>query len=203
MNIKVDARGLQCPKPVIETKKALNNIGDEILTTIVDNEVAKENVKKLAISMDYMVDIIEDNNEFHLNISKDLSRVKLDNIDMGNDKLSKKENANHVILIGKDKMGEGDEVLGNILMKGYIYSLTECEPYPKALLFVNSGVNLTIDESEVLDHLKVLQDKGIELLSCGTCLDFYGYKDRLAIGEVTNMYTIVELTSSASNTITI
>ena len=196
MNSKVDARGLMCPKPVIETKKALDKIDGGIITTIVDNKIAKENVRKLAQSMNYYVDVKEIDTDFHISISKEQGTV------IEREMLS--ENiGDFVIIVGKDKMGSGSDELGDILMRGYIYTLTEAKPYPKAILFINSGIKLTIDTSEVLDDLKVLEDKGVQLLSCGTCLDYYGYKDRLAIGEVTNMFTIVELTNTSSNAITI
>lgn len=197
MNIKVDARGMQCPKPVIETKKAFDSISDGVITTVVDNEIARENVKKLAGSMNYEVNIEEIKGDFYLNINKGKTSSLTISKEKGN------QTEDFVILIGKDTMGSGDDTLGNILMKGYIYTLTETKPYPKAILFVNSGIKLTIDSSEVLDHLTQLKESGVELLSCGTCLDFYGYKDNLAIGEVTNMYNIVEMTNTAGKTITI
>ncbi len=81
--------------------------------------------------------------------------------------------------------------------------LTEVEPYPKALLFLNSGVNLTVTDSPVIEHLRVLESKGVEILSCGTCLDYFNLKDKLGVGGVTNMYTIVETMNKAKNTISL
>ena len=102
-----------------------------------------------------------------------------------------------ILIIGKTGQ------LGSVLLKGYFYTLTECNPYPKAILFVNAGIKLTVEESPVLDHIRNLETLGVEILSCGTCLDFYGLKDKLAVGDVTNMYTIVEHMNKASNTIRI
>lgn len=197
MNSKVDARGLACPKPVIETKKALDKIDGGVIITIVDNKIAKENVQKLAKSMNYQTEVKELDSDFHISISKDID------ISIKEEVIPKEDIGDFVVFIGKDKMGTGADELGDILMRGYIYTLTEAKPYPKAILFVNRGVNLTVNTSEVLEDLKILEDNGVQLLSCGTCLDYYGYKDKLAIGEVTNMFTIVEMTNTASNTITI
>ncbi len=110
---------------------------------------------------------------------------------------------NQVIVFGSDKFGEGNAELGEILIKGYIYSLMECPPYPKAMLFINSGVKLTALDSPVIEDLRELESKGVEILSCGTCLDFYNIKDKLCVGGVTNMYAIVEMMNSAGNTIKI
>jgi len=196
MEIRVDARGMQCPRPVIETKKALEKINEGEIITIVDNEIAKENVSKLAKSLNYDVDIQEIDGEYHLSIHKGF---------VEKDYYPQRRNSfkDMSILIGKDTMGEGSDELGRILMKGYIYTLTEIKPYPKSILFINSGVKLTTQDSEVLDHIRKLEGEGVEILSCGTCLDYFNLKDKLAVGGVTNMYTIVEKMNEAKNTIRI
>ena len=200
MKREVDARKQACPKPVIMTKKALDDIADGVVTTIVDNEIAKENVSKLAKSLNYEYKVEKGQaDEYYIHITK--GEVA---------KESYEDNAcppnifkDLVIVFGNDKLGEGSDELGNILMKGYIYTLTESTPFPSALLFLNSGVRLTVEGSPVLDDLKKLQSEGVEILSCGTCLDFYNLKDKLSVGEVTNMYTIVEKMKNATNTITL
>ncbi len=110
---------------------------------------------------------------------------------------------NQVIIIGNDKFGKGNDELGEILIKGYIYSLMECAPFPKAILFLNAGVKLTVESSPVVDNLRILESKGVEILSCGTCLDFYNLKDKLCVGGVSNMYAMVEMMNNANNTIMI
>ncbi|SCX82003.1 sulfurtransferase-like selenium metabolism protein YedF [Alkaliphilus peptidifermentans] len=201
MNTQIDARGLNCPLPVIHTKKALEAIEEGIITTIVDNEVAKENVAKLAKSLTLKVDIKESQGNYYINIFKDHS---LEGIhasgEINCDDLPKR---NLVILVTNTCFGEGSEELGKILMKGYIYTLTESTPYPKAIIFLNSGVKLAIEGSEVLENLRKLEANGVEILSCGTCLDYYKIKDKLLVGGVSNMYTIVEKLNNAKNTIKI
>lgn len=196
MKFEVDARGLQCPKPVVETKKAIEKINEGTIITIVDNEIAKENVSKLAKSLSYDVSVQEVDGDYHVNIYKGI---------LENDFIPKNMSSTRdlAILIGKDTMGEGSEELGNVLMKGYFYTLTEAKPYPKAILFINSAVKLTTEGSEVIEHIRTLEGEGVEILSCGTCLDYFNLKDKLVVGGVTNMYTIVEKINEAKNTIRI
>ncbi|MCT4595231.1 MAG: sulfurtransferase-like selenium metabolism protein YedF [Anaeromicrobium sp.] len=195
MNQEIDARGLQCPKPVIETKKVLDELQDGSIITIVDNEVAMKNVSKLAQSMAYNVEVKQIESDYHINIYKGSMEPVMT--------ISKNTNNETVILIGNETLGQGAEELGKILMKGYIYTITEYDPYPKSILFINSGVKLTIEGSEVIDYLRALEKEGVEILSCGTCLDYYKIKDKLAVGGVTNMYTIVDTLHSAKNKVTL
>ncbi|SET75294.1 selenium metabolism protein YedF [Natronincola peptidivorans] len=195
---EVDARGLNCPLPVIHTKKALEAINTGKVTTIVDNEVAKENISKLAKSMECKIDIQKNQGAYYIDIFKDHSIEKAPAIDLECDSLPKKD---LVILISKDRFGEGSEELGKVLMKGYIYTLTEVTPFPKAILFLNSGVNLVVEGSEVIEHLRNLEANGVEIISCGTCLDYFKVKNKLVVGGIGNMYTIVEKLNNAKNTI--
>ena len=100
-------------------------------------------------------------------------------------------------------MGKGNDELGEVLIKGYIYTLTETKPYPKHIVFINSGVKLTTRNEATIENLKILEEAGVEILSCGTCLDYYNLKDDLQVGSVTNMYTIVDITNNSSQTISI
>ncbi|MTI65016.1 MAG: sulfurtransferase-like selenium metabolism protein YedF [Firmicutes bacterium] len=201
MKKEVDARNVACPKPVIMTKKALDSMAEGTVTTIVDNEVAKENVSKLAKGSNFRckVEKTKDGN-FLINITKGINtegEEETTNI------CTPDTFSDMTIAITSDKMGKGKDELGNILMKGFIYTLTESIPYPSTILFYNTGVNLTVEGSEVLDDLKKLEDEGVEIISCGTCLDYLEVKDKLKVGEVSNMYTIVEKLKGASNTLTI
>jgi len=195
MNKQVDARGLSCPRPVIETKKILDQIGEGNVTTIVDNEIAVENVTKLAKSMAFDVKVKEIEGNYYIDIYKNMENNEIH--------LNNNRKKDLVILFGSESMGEGSKELGQVLMKGFIYTLTENKPYPKALLFVNSGVKLTTEGSEAIDYLRQLESEGVEVLSCGTCLDYFSLKNKLVVGGVTNMYTIVEKINGAKNTIRI
>lgn len=200
MNKEVDTRGMNCPLPVIHTKKALEAIETGKITTIVDNDVAKENVLKLAKSMDLKVDIKEAQGNYYIDIFKNqvTDLIGLESLDIQCNINNKKD---LVILISTDILGEGSEELGRLLMKSYLYALTEVKPYPKSVIFLNAGVKLAIEDSEAVEHIRTLESYGVEILSCGTCLDYFKIKDKLAVGGISNMYTIVEKLNNASNTI--
>ena len=180
---RLDCRGLACPLPVIETKKALAAVSD-VLEVLVDNQTAKENVVKFATGQQCGVSIEDADGDFCIRITKPLGVGSLPI-----------QGERRIWLITQDTLGHGSKELGTILMKSFFYTLTEQEP-PEKLLFINSGVMLTLADSPVLGHIKALAGKGAEVLSCGTCLDYYAVKDRLAVGTVTNMYTIVEAIAS-------
>lgn len=198
MKKEVDARGLQCPKPVIQTKKAIEALVSGQLTTVVDNEIAKENVTKYAKSLNLHYQVREIDGNYYIDIFKGELNIEEEPLPEAKPRIG-----THVVLVGKDKMGEGNDQLGEALIKGYFYTLTEMEPFPRAIMFLNSGIRLTIEDSAVLEHLRTLEMQGVEILSCGTCLDYYNVKDKLAVGGVTNMYTIVELMHKSSNAIRI
>lgn len=196
MFIEVDARGLGCPKPVINTKRELDKIEQGIVVTTVDNEIAKENILKLANSLNCETRILKD--------EKDLITVEIkkgENVIIEEPK--KEQLEDKCIFISSDKMGQGNDELGEVLIKGYIYTLTEAKPYPKSIIFVNSGVKLTAQNLSTIENLKILESAGVEILSCGTCLDYYNLKEDLKVGSVTNMYTIVDIMNNSSKTISI
>ncbi|KPU42937.1 SirA-like protein [Oxobacter pfennigii] len=186
----IDCRGLACPKPVILTKKELDAEEDTEVTTIVDNDVAVQNLKKFAESIGGKSKMEEKEGFFYVTITKTGDRCIISDDDK-----------NLVIFAGTDKLGSGDDKLGEALMKSYMFALCEADTIPKTIVFVNSGVKLTTEGSAVLESLEKLQSRGVEIMSCGTCLDFYNLKEQLKIGAITNMYTIVEKMNNASNTI--
>lgn len=192
--IEVDARGLACPKPVICTKKALEDNRGTTVTSIVDNETARENILKFAKSQHMETTVMEREGLWYIDLYQNGTEPAKELLPE-----QKPEIQDLVILIGSPQFGNGERELGEILMKGYMYTLTETKPYPKALLFVNSGVSLTLEDSPVLEHLRKLESVGVQILSCGTCLDYYKVKDRLSVGGVGNMYAIVELMNGARN----
>ncbi|MBK5251413.1 MAG: sulfurtransferase-like selenium metabolism protein YedF [Peptostreptococcaceae bacterium] len=187
---KVDARGLECPAPVIETKKIMEEGIEEILV-VVDNDTASRNIRRLADKKGY---------ELTEEIRDDGIYLKLKGKDSeaeGEVSLSENETGDWALLILSDRMGSGSDELGEILMKGYFYALTETKPFPKAVLFLNGGIKLALKGSSVLKDLKVLQEQGVEMLVCGTCLDYFEEKENLGIGVVSNMYDIVEKMNEA------
>ena len=188
--IKVNAVGEVCPKPVIMTKKALKEIESGVVEVSVDNVTSKENVEKMAKEMGHTFETREEGNVFIITITK--AGEKQENS-------SKEENI--VISIGADKMGEGEDELGKILIKGFIYALTEAETLPKTVLLYNKGVLLASTFEDTVKDLKVLEERGVEILSCGTCANFYHVQEQIKVGTLTNMYTILERQMKATKVI--
>lgn len=182
----VDCRGLACPQPVMTTKKALDQLQEGELLVLVDNAVSCNNVERFAQSQGCSVEVEERGENFSLRIRKGKVRQETE-------LPQEKEKARKVIVyINSHLMGNGDEALGAFLMKAFLKTLLDLETKPNRLVLVNSGVQLGSEESKVLDTLIALSEKGVEILSCGTCLDFYGLKGRLKVGVVSNMYEIIQ-----------
>lgn len=185
--------GKVCPVPVIETKKVLRTVeGKDGVLVLVDNEIATQNLEKMAKGMNLSCDIRK--------ISDSAYEVTIGGTEgeEGCQLMTAPELAGgYVVAIGSDRMGEGAEELGMKLIGSFIYSLTEQDVLPDAILFYNGGVKLTVEGSSAIDDLKALADKGVEILSCGLCLNYYELTEKLAVGSVTNMYRILELMRSS------
>ncbi|MEA1960096.1 MAG: sulfurtransferase-like selenium metabolism protein YedF [Bacillota bacterium] len=190
----VDARGLSCPQPVVLTKKALDISEIQEVITIVDNKTALENVSKLVNSMHFESNVDEKVDGYYIDILKGADLVEEE---------KQVSRGNTVILICSNLLGQGEAKLGNMLMKSFIYTLTQMEGELNAIIFMNSGVMLSTEGSELVEHIQVLESSGVEVLSCGTCLDFYNLGDKLKVGDVSNMYTITEKLMQASKVISV
>lgn len=190
MSTDIDARGLACPQPVIATKKALDAIVDGVVTTLVDNPAARENVVKFAAANGCGVSVEEQNGHYRIRITKGAPVASGHSGPASGP--ADRPAGETVYLITKDTLGHGSDELGAILMKSFFYTVRESQPLPRAILLVNGGVRLAVAGSPVLDHLDALAAAGVTVLSCGTCLDYFGLKDRLVIGGVTNMYSILD-----------
>lgn len=191
MSIKVDARGLNCPQPVILTKRAMDENAGEDIVTLVDNPAALENVCKLAKSQGYDYSVEKNGEDNSITMTKaccDCTEAVANNRDVA-------------ILVKSDLFGSDNDELGGILMKSFMYALTEMSSNISHLIFMNGGVRLTTEDSPVLEHLQILEESGVEILSCGTCLDFLQLKDKLSVGQVTNMYTAIETLTKAGKSL--
>ncbi len=182
---EIDARGLDCPEPVVKTRNALKE--DKEVKVIVDNKVAAQNVTKLAKKMNCKVDSSkEDENYFILRIKK-AKEVGEKSEDKGTD-----DSANKVYILTSETLGDGEEELGEFLMKGFISTLLEMDPLPAKVIFMNAGVKVPTLNMEAVESLKKLKEKGVTILSCGTCLDYYKLEEELKVGSISNMFEIVE-----------
>lgn len=197
---EVNAKGLACPQPLILTKKAVENSEEKDFLVIVDNDTAVKNLEKFAKSsnLNFRFEKKSDN-EFNVFVSKNSET----NLQEPTAFCSAEASSDTVIAISKDFMGNGSEELGKILIKGFVYTSSEYEKLPKTMVFFNSGVKLTCEDSPCIDDLQKLQDKGVEIISCGTCLDYFGLKEKLLVGEISNMYSIYETLFNAGKVINI
>ena len=213
--IVIDALGKPCPIPVIETKKVLIEQPGAAVSVMVDNFAAVENLKKLALGYSRVFSFIER--------SKEKYEVTIDNAAAAGNTVKtnrKTSSLNHLqheiaankpkggsgglaVVIGRDTMGAGAEELGKILIKGFIYSLSELETPPDYLIFFNSGAYLTSRDANTIDDLKKLEAKGTKIQTCGTCINFYELGEKLAVGEVVNMYDITLVLTSVSKVVNI
>ncbi len=196
----VDCRGMACPGPVISTKKAIEETESGRITVIVDNEVAKTNVAKFAAASALGAAVETKDGHYYISIVKG-SGQQVTGV-ASQTAASDAGNNSQVYLITQDTLGHGSPELGAVLINAFMTTLLEVKPLPAAILMINSGVKLTVKGSPVLDQLTTLAGRGVTILSCGTCLDYYQCKAELAVGEVTNMYTVVE-TISRNKTVTI
>ncbi|MGX6591644.1 sulfurtransferase-like selenium metabolism protein YedF [Cetobacterium ceti] len=189
--IKVDALGQTCPMPLIMTKKALREITEGIVEVSVDNFIAKENVEKLAKEMGFHYESIQEGDIYKITIHKVIKEIV------------KKENQedNTVVVIASDLMGEGDKDLGSTLMKGFIYTLSEMEELPKTIIFYNKGVTFVSENETTIKDLKNLEARGVNIISCGACLNFYHLQDKIQVGKISNMLTIIETQMKATKII--
>ncbi|MGI5882605.1 MAG: sulfurtransferase-like selenium metabolism protein YedF [Dethiobacteria bacterium] len=214
---ELDNRGLTCPMPVLKTRKALLEIrretaGKFTLLSIVDNEAAQENVTRMARKEGCQANVESRGDGIYIYISNE---VEYENNAEGEGPTGEpmknhipgpKDKSRHekkVILITSSRLGEGEGELGAILMRSFIFSVKEVDFLPDHILFMNSGVFLAVEGSPVLDELMEIEKKGVQLYSCGTCLDFYKLKDKLAVGQVTNMYDTVEILRDATKCLTL
>ena len=200
--ITVNAIGDQCPIPVVKTMKAVAAMTEPgTLEVHVDSEIPVQNLIRFAADRGLSVasEKMDDKHFVVKIIVTDPTATA-----------AKNENAvtcipdqrgNTVIAVGSNCMGSGDDNLGATLMKGYLYAVSQQEELPKTILFYNGGAKLTVEGAVSVEDLKNMEAQGVEILTCGTCLNFYGLGDKLAVGTVTNMYTIVEKLTNASKVI--
>lgn len=203
--IKISAIGKQCPVPLIMTKNAIAKNGAGEYLVEVDNKIAVQNLEKMA--KEYNFNFSFKNNEdkyFEVMLTvKDSSVVNEVKIE-GDSDIGCLENINSnntVVVISSDQMGQGDFDLGNVLIKGCIYAFSQLKEPPKTFIFYNSGVKLVCKGSDNIEDLKKLITKDVKIYACGTCLEHYGIKEKLEVGEVTNMYDIVDMLNNASKII--
>jgi selenium metabolism protein YedF len=191
----VDCRGLACPQPVIQSSKA----EAEKVTTIVDNATSMSNVSRMAAREGFAVEVVEEKDDgSYPHLSKVGDPLAEGTVLTG---ASGGAAGPTVVLIPSDGMGRGDDELEGILTRSFLHTLQEVEPLPDTTVFLNAGVKLTVEGSVVLEDLEALEQREVELLACGTCLGHFRIKDKIVVGQASNMYSIAEALLAAGSVV--
>lgn len=188
---KINCRGLRCPRPVDLVKKYFDSIGEGDATVYVDNEVANDNILRYGMSQGYHVESEEIDEGYELTIEK---RGCLEVLE---------EEKEIVILVTSDKFGEGNEKLGRRLMTSYFDTLSEEDKLPKKIIFINGGIKLISEGSEVLEGIKLLVEKGVEIYASRVCVDEYDLRDKILFGKNIDMSEIIEFMNDSEQVIKI
>ena len=213
---KVNAMGDPCPIPVIKTKNAIKELaGSGTVETLVDNEIAVQNLCKMAAQKQYQADsekvqdgcyLVEiwkngNNSEETVENGSGKDKETEDQEPMPEQAAAPSTGHGLVVVLSSDEMGQKDPVLGKLLMKSFVYALTEQRQLPETILLYNGGALLSCEGSDCLEDLRRLEEQGVKILTCGTCLNHYGKSEQLAVGSVTNMYEIVEVLTEAGRVV--
>jgi selenium metabolism protein YedF len=196
MTREIDARGLACPQPVIQTRKAMQEA--EHVMVLVDDGTAVANVSRMAEKAGWQVAVLPAGDEFRVALTKEAAVLQPESLAVG---WAEGVAGPQVLVVSADSMGRGEPELGKILVRGFFHALGEVGPLPQTIIFFNTGVKLACEGSPVLDDLCALESEGIVILACGTCLNYLDLTDKLAVGRVSNMYDIAETVLGAGKVV--
>lgn len=196
----IDARGLACPAPVLQTKNMIEKENPNIIKVIVDNEAARQNVSRFLESRNFDVTVEQEGEDFHITGKRGEPAV-VSEVSVSEGLATEEKKI--MIMVATDRIGHGDDELGLKLMVSFLTTIKEMGPELWRLVFVNNGVKLTIEGSTVLPALKELEDRGIHILVCGTCLNHFDLLDKKQVGQTTNMLDIVTAMQLADKVINI
>jgi selenium metabolism protein YedF len=184
----IDCSGLACPRPVLEARKRLQETSSPF-TVLVDNPTARDNVSRFARSSGCGVEVNDESGKYLLTVTPPESPAGSE-LPGGARAAPVSINRKRVMVISADEIGRGERELGLTLMKMFLYTATQSDTPPSTMIFMNSGVRLVTENEETSAHVAGLEKAGVEVMVCGTCLDYYGLKDELRAGRVSNMYEI-------------
>lgn len=197
--IKLDYSQHQCPYPVVETRKQMLANPGQLLEVLVGDKAGRDNVSRLAAKMGYQAAAEAAGSNYKLNLTP--AEGQEETTTQSETTTPAAITGKTVIYCGSDRMGDGDDEFGRLLMRNFLTTLLEMDPLPDTILFVNSGINLTTTGSEVLEALTILDSRGVDIASCGLCLDFYQKKEQLRVGRTTNMFEMAEVQCQAGRVI--
>lgn len=201
--IEIDARGLSCPQPVLLTKKSIESSGSDRYLVIVDNTISRENVCRFLTNQGFESKVRElspEHYEIEAFRTEGSTPVTIPGTIICESSESPSE-SKLVVYVGSCFMGSGDDELGRKLIRGFLRTLIDMNFTPWRMIFINSGVKLTTLDDEATEAIGMLIDKGVEVLSCGTCLNHYQVEDKLVVGRTTTMYEVIESLEKATKVI--
>lgn len=196
----LDCKGLSCPQPVLKTKDALEQGANDI-EVIVDNDASKNNVARFARNQGLIVEERVLGDDTFKVLIKGKVNLKDQTFDAKDYACELPSGKGLVYVISADSMGRGSDELGWGLLQTYIQTIKDVQPLPAKILFYNAGVRVVTEESGALEALRFLQDQGVEIMACGTCLDFFELKSAIKIGQISNMYDIMSSMTEASQVV--
>ena len=198
--IVVDTRGQSCPKPVVMTKNALSKLAvSGSMVVLVDNDTAKTNVENFLKSNGVKYSTVQKIDMFEIRVTKTDAPFAFEG--PAEHSTCGQKTGSHVIAVKNNKMGFGSDELGEILIRACINTIQEITPLPGAIVFYNSGIELTLKDSPVLESLQELEKLGVKIIVCGTCVQHFKQKENVAVGTISNMYDIMEILSRASHVV--
>ena len=193
MEKMIDCKGMACPLPVVNAKKAAEELrAGDVLTVLVDNEIAVQNLSRFGEHKGFTVSAEKKGEKEYAVIMTISDTVVAETKEEEVACVVDSRRKGMLVVLSANTMGTGDSKLGTSLMKAFVFALTKQDQLPDTILCYNTGAYLTCEGADTLEDLKLLESEGVTILTCGTCLDFYGLKEKLAVGGATNMYDIVE-----------
>ena len=202
MEKMINCMGMACPLPVVNAKKAAEQLhAGDVLTVMVDNEIAVQNLTRFAEHKGFGVSAQKKGDKEYAVIMQIAGAAAAVTAQEEIACVVDSRRKGMLVVLSANVMGAGDAKLGASLMKAFVFALTKQDQLPDTILCYNTGAYLTCEGADTLEDLKLLESEGVTVLTCGTCLDFYGLKEKLAVGGVTNMYDIVERMEGATTII--
>ena len=201
----LDMRGNPCPIPVVNAQHALAEQGSDGVAVLVDNFVAVQNLEKMAKGTGCGFSYVDEGASLYkVTVTKDPTKAFASEVSEAVEApTAGGGKKGPVVLITADSMGRGAEDLGKLLIKGFIFSLTQLNPLPEAVIFLNGGARLTTEGANTVPDLKALEEKGTNIYTCGTCANYYKLTERLAVGSIVDMMKITNTLAKASCVITL
>jgi selenium metabolism protein YedF len=199
----VDTKGQLCPAPIIAAKKVLKEIGvGELFMVLTDNQTSYNNLSRFFKDNNAQFIVTETEGTWTMTVTKIKGKAEITDAEAYcKPEIPHFNKGNFVVAFSSDKMGEGDDNLGFLLLSNFVKAIIDLDVLPARIVFYNKGVFLGTGDSEVIGHLREIEKMGVELFLCGTCISYYSLEEKIKIGSISNMFEIAQMMASASSVI--